>query len=384
MGLFGPAKKYSSRYKERAELFICGLEVADVCTFSPAKELEEYYKTKITESALIHEYWLEYLQLKSVTNLNETFVPERLVARKGQIEEIARCLKPARAGKSIKNLYIYGPPGVGKTIVMKWILKENFERNSVYVNCWSKRTSHKIIEEILLQAGHIVHGKEPTSELVKILEKSKKRLIVCLDESDHIKDTDILYNLSRNSIGLILISNQAFALSEIDHRIKSGLFLNEIQFKPYSKEEVLEILKERVSYGLRPDSVTENLLSIVASISNGDARVGLQTLKLAAKDAESKNLETITIEELKSAAKCARKYRLSYLLGKLNEHQKIIYEILKKCKTISSGELFNEYRKSVRETVVDRSYRNYMQKMEELGLVKESGSGRWKKYEIIV
>lgn len=315
---------------------------------------------------------------------DETFIPERLVSRRGQIEEIARCLKPAKVGKSIKNLYIYGPPGVGKTLVTKWILKENFDKISVFVNCWSKRTSHKIMEEILLQAGYIVHGKESTSELVKKFEKSKKKMIVCLDESDHMKDAEILYVLARNSCGLILISNQAFSLSEIDHRIRSSLFLDEVEFKPYSKEEVLAILKERVSYGLRPDSVGDHLLSIVAAISSGDARVGLQTLKLAAKDAESRDLDRITLEEIKKAAKSARKYRLSYLLGKLNEHQRRIYEILKKCRTMSSGELFAEYRKASKENIVDRSYRNYMQKMEELGLVRESGSGRWKKYEIVV
>jgi cell division control protein 6 len=318
------------------------------------------------------------------TVFDEAFIPERLVARKGQIEEIARCLKPAKFGKSIKNLYIYGSPGVGKTSVTKWILKENFERNSVYVNCWNKRTSHKIMEEILLQIGQVVHGKEATSDLIKRLEKSKRKLIVCLDESDHIKDTDILYDLSRNSVGIVLISNQAYALSEIDHRIKSGLFLNEVQFKPYSKEEILEILKERASYGLRQGSIQENLLPIVAGISNGDARVGLQTLKIAAKDAEAKDLEAITLEDIKSAAKCARKYRLSYVLGKLNDHQRTIYEILKKSRTMNSGELYEKCNRTIRQKVIDRSYRNYMQRMKELGLVRESGSGRWKKYEIVI
>lgn len=101
-------------------------------------------------------------------------------------------------------------------------------------------------------------------------------------------------------------------------------------------------------------------------------------------DAESRDLETITMEDLKSATKCARKYRLSYLLGKLNDHQRMIYEILRKCKTMNSGELFEKYQRASRQTVVDRSYRNYMQKMEELGLVRESGSGRWKRYAIVV
>ncbi len=313
----------------------------------------------------------------------EKFIPDRLVCRDNQIKEIARCLEPARSGKSIKNLYIFGPSGIGKTIVTKWILKEHFRKNSVYVNCWTKQTAHKILEDILLQIGIIVHGKESTSDLVKRLESSQKKLIICLDESDHLRDTDILYVLARNSYGLILISNQAFTLSDIDYRIKSRLFLTEIEFKPYTKDEILEILKERVDYGFRADSISTNLLSMVASVSHGDARVGLQTLKVAAKDAESKDLEAITIEEIKEAAKCARKYRLSYLLGKLNEHQRTIYEILKKSRTMDSGRLFEECKRKSKENIVDRSYRNYMQRMEELGLVRESGSGRWKKYEIV-
>lgn len=315
---------------------------------------------------------------------DETFFPERLVGREGQVEQIARCLKPAKVGKSIKNLYIYGSPGVGKTIVTKWILKENFEKISAYVNCWNKRTSHKIMEEILLQMGYVVHGKESTSELVKKFEKSKRKPIVCLDESDHMKDADILYVLARNSCGLILISNQAFALSSVDHRIKSSLFLEEVEFKPYKKDEIFEILRERASYGLRPNSINDNLLQIVSVMCGGDARVGLQTLKIAAKDAESKGLETVTIEEVKSASKCARKYRLSYLLGKLSEPQRAIYDILKKYRAMSSGRLFQECSRVSKHTLVDRSYRNYMQKMEELGLVREYGSGRWKRYEVVV
>ena len=234
--------------------------------------------------------------------------------------------------------------------------------------------------------GYAVHGKEGTDDLIKRFEKAPKKVIVCLDELDHLKDYDFLYSLARSSncCGLVFISNQAFTLSSIDNRIKSGLLLEEIEFKPYSRDEILAILKERALYGLRAGSISENLISIVANMSNGDARIGLQTLKIAAKDAESKDHESITIDEIKAASKCARKYRLSYLFGKLNDHQRIIYSILKKSRNMESGKLFDEYERILRQRAPPRSYRHYMQKMQEIGLVKEHGTGRWKRYEIVV
>lgn len=68
----------------------------------------------------------------------------------------------------------------------------------------------------------------------------------------------------------------------------------------------------------------------------------------------------------------------------MNEHQKIIYGILGKKKRISSGSLYREYYKLVKNPVVDRAYRDYMKRMVELGLVKAEGFGRWKIYEVIL
>ena len=313
---------------------------------------------------------------------DEEFIPERLVSREAHVKSIVSSLKSANCGRS-KNLFIHGPPGVGKTLVTRWILKEHFDKNSVYINCWSNRTSHKVIRDILLKTDTIVHGKEPTSELVRMLETKQKK-VICLDEFDHLEETDILYDLWKNSHALVMISNTPYSLAEIDGRIRSRLLLDEVEFKPYGNEEVYNILKERVEYGMRTGAVSEDLISIVSKMCNGDARIGLQTLRLAAREAETQNRDTITIEDVKAASKCARKYRLSYLLGKLNEHQRIIYEILKQNKSMDSGVLFNEYRKLMKENVTDRSYRNYMSRMVELELVRVISSGRWKKYEIMM
>jgi len=238
------------------------------------------------------------------------------------------------------------------------------------------------MEEILLQLGKVVHGKESTSDLVKMFERSGKRPVVCLDEADHLKDKDILYTLARNSCVIVMISNFPFTPATLDARIRSSLFLEEIEFKPYSKGEILSILKERVAYGFRDGFISDHHLSMIASMCSGDARIALQTLRYAAMAAEARQLESITLDEIMHASRCARKYKLSYLLGKLNEHQRTIYEILKRNSPMDSGRLYDEYTRHVKDPVVDRAYRNHMDKMEDLGLVRSIGSGRWKRYEI--
>lgn len=314
---------------------------------------------------------------------DEVFIPERLVGREGHIREIARSLGPAKYDRRITNLFIHGPPGVGKTLVCKWILKEHFPMHAVYVNCWSKRTAHKVIHDILTKTSTFVSGKESTSELIKRLASSEKRRIICLDESDHLRDKDVLYDLMQHSHGLMLISNDPHFLADADERIRSRILFNEIEFKPYTNEEILSILNERVFHGLRPGAMEASLTPMVAGMCNGDARIGLQMIKMAARQAEGKGLAKITIEEIKNASKCVRKYAIPYLLSKLNEHQKAIYEILKRNRSMESGRLYVEYCKSVKNPVVDRAYRNHMERMEDLGLVKSQGSGRWKRYSLL-
>jgi Cdc6-like AAA superfamily ATPase len=312
---------------------------------------------------------------------DETFIPERLVCREGQIREIAKCLEPVRNGKSGRNLFIHGPPGTGKTSVCKWMLKEHFPRSSVYVNCWSKRTTNKIMESILVQSGNFVHGRESTSDLIRMFEGMDKKVVVCLDESDHVKDPGLLYTLSRNSNTVVLISNE-HSFAAYDDRIRSSLLLSEIEFKPYSVDEILAILRERTAYGFISDVIDDNLLSVVARACKGDARVALQTLKIAAQEAEARNIRRITIEEILTGVKSSRKYRLSYLLGKLNDHQRLIYQILKENGKMESGKLFEALLNRLGATVIDRTYRNHMERMEELGLVRAEGTGRWKAYQL--
>ncbi|QLH11277.1 Cdc6/Cdc18 family protein [Nitrosarchaeum sp. AC2] len=320
--------------------------------------------------------------IKNSEVFDDYYYPSILVGRKTETKQILGYLESFSSGNMGKNIYVFGPSGVGKTTTIRSVLSR-FHNNSVFVNCWTSRTSHKIMEDILRQLGFVIHGRESTTELVKKFENSKKRnVIICLDEVDHIKDHDVFYVFARNPCCLVLISNSEHMLLKFDARIKSRLNFHVMQFEPYENNHIQEILSERVEKGFH-DDVLDFTLDDVSKYCNGDARSGIQILRNAAIDAESNNLSSITSQEILMASRNIRKYRVSYLLQKLNEHQKTLYEILKENKSIESGKLFDEYCKKSDNKITDRSYRNYMQKMVEFGLVKEISSGRWKKYSMI-
>ncbi len=305
--------------------------------------------------------------------------------REGQLRELERCLKPALRNKNIENVFLVGPSGTGKTTLAKWVLESYFKEISAYVNCWKYKSTHEVLKEILLNFQIPIHGREPTGDLVKQLENlvKKKKVIVCLDEVDHLENFDVLYVLSRNNVGLILASTRYHALLDLPSRIKSSLALTEIEFPPYRPEELFDILKDRVNFAFRPGSIKDELIKIASVAAEGDARVGLEILRRAGKKAEDKGLKQVTMEEIKQAVKEVRKTKLSFITSKLNEHQKIILEILAKRKKMPSGELYREYCALTKNPVVDRAYRNYMKEMVELGLVKSEGKGKWRMYALI-
>lgn len=317
--------------------------------------------------------------------LTEAFVPTRLLHREGQVRELERCMSPALKNRSVENIFLMGPSGTGKTTIIKWIFESHFEGISAYVNCWKQRTTHEVLTEILLNLRIPVHGREPTGELTKTLEKtaSKKKIVVCLDEVDRLKDFDLLYILSRGGCGLILVSTNSHALAVLTNRIKSSLALTEIEFPAYKTEELYDILRDRVGYAFRPGALKNELVKIASVAALGDARKALEIVRKAGKKAEIRYLSEVTIKELKDAIAEANRFKMVYPIDKLNEHEKAIYSLLEKNRRMPSGSLYHEYSKSVQNPVVDRAFRNYMRRMVGFGLVKDDGKGRWKRYEII-
>jgi len=317
--------------------------------------------------------------------LTEVFIPTRLLFREGQVQELARCLKPALKNKSIQNVFLVGESGTGKTTTGRWVLESYFKHISVYVNCWKYKTTHEVLKEILLSFQVPVHGREPTGELIKKLEKllEKRRIIVFLDEVDRLRDFDVLYILARNNCGLVLASTRFYALMNLPTRIRSSLALTEIEFPKYTWKELFKILKDRIKFSLRPNSISDELIRAASLAAEGDARIALEIIRKAAKKAESKGLMEITKDEIKEAIKETRKMKLDLLTSKLNRHQKIIFEILQAGKEMDSGKLYLAYSHKVENPLGKRAYRKNMEKLVKLGLVEAKGFGRWRRYKIL-
>jgi cell division control protein 6 len=183
--------------------------------------------------------------------LAEAFIPARLLHREGQLKEILSVLKPALHNKDTRNVLVIGNPGTGKTTLIKWLLNEYLERKHAYVNCLNCRSEHKIIESVLIQLGNVIPENKPTDYLVQKFEKKVgKNIIVCLDEVDQVKNDRILQTLSTQECGLILISNRHFFFDSIEDRLRSRLFLAEVEFPQYRKSELIDIIRERESITL--------------------------------------------------------------------------------------------------------------------------------------
>ncbi|MFC6953503.1 hypothetical protein [Halorubellus litoreus] len=65
---------------------------------------------------------------------------------------------------------------------------------------------------------------------------------------------------------------------------------------------------------------------------------------------------------------------------KLNDHQRVLYDIIAEQSQVSPGELYEEYWKRVEEPKTRRMMRNHHQKMARYNLVRPEGEGRGREH----
>ena len=190
---------------------------------------------------------------KNEIALDYSFLPKILPHREQQQRHIANCVKPLMLGKNGRNLFIFGAPGIGKTAALRYVLNELEEQTDevipIYINCWQKNTTFKIIIDICEQLGYRLTHNKRTEELFTILKTmlNKKAVVFAFDEADKLEDFDFLYSILEEIYkkSVFLITNYNDWFDDLDERVRSRLMSESLEFKPYNFEETKDILRQR-------------------------------------------------------------------------------------------------------------------------------------------
>src|SRR3989344_9174961 len=298
--------------------------------------------------------------------LDFNFIPQVLMHRENNQSYIGNSIKLLEQNRNGRNLFIFGSPGIGKTLATKYVLKQ-VEENSenilpVYINCWKHDTSYKIIIEICNLINYKFIQLKATDQLMNEIKPilNKKSIVLCLDEIDKLQDFSILYYFLEDIFkrSLIFITNEKDWINSIDKRLSSRLYADKLEFKSYNYNEILDILKQRAEYAFVKNVFEKNCLDEIAkkTFEFNDIRAGIFLLKEAGDIAELRSSKKITMQDVEKAVVKLQDFKIK---NDLNEEQNEILELVKEHSGKQIKDIFNYYKKGI-------SYKTFRRRLEEL------------------
>lgn len=303
--------------------------------------------------------------------LDYSYQPKLVPYREKEQRFIANCIKPLFQEKTGKNVFIFGQPGIGKTVACKHILKELEEETEgivpIYINCWQRNTTYKIILEICdLMDFKFVQNKK-TEELFRWIKQAlnKKSVVFVFDEADKLEDFDFLYMILEEVYRktIILITNYKDWLVDLDDRIKSRLMPEIIEFKPYSYDETKGILKQRMESAFYQNVWNDDAFELIVKKTAGvqDIRTGLYLMKEAGNIAEDKSSRKITLEHAQQALNKINEFSIKKA-SDLAADEQLILNLVKNNSGKKIGDIFKIYQSNGGNLV----YKSFQRKIDRL------------------
>ncbi|XP_052894201.1 cell division control protein 6 homolog [Anopheles moucheti] len=242
----------------------------------------------------------------------------KLPEREKEYDELVAYVERVLSSDGSGSLYISGPPGTGKTATLQRILShQSFAKKlkPVYINCTSIKSVGSIYKKISEELALKVSGsteKAYQAAIEAYLHRKHKTIMLVLDEIDQLSSSKqtILYSIfewpARPTSRLILIgiANALDLTDRLLARLQARCELKPhlIQFLPYTKQQIVTILKscleETNSLERFPEAALGLLAAKVASTS-GDIRRALfiarRLVESAKKEDRKTNSSTATV-----------------------------------------------------------------------------------------
>lgn len=277
------------------------------------------------------------------------YVPEQFYYRDAQTESLLMSIRPALRGGKIVPTVCRGVPGTGKTTTVRKIF-EDIEENTkkiipISVNCQIDNSEYAVFSRIYTKLTKQSAPRTGTSfnavldSLVKYLEKEDIVPLVCLDDANYLvyqkQFNDVLYPLLRIheqceglSFGVIAVfSDMSIDLENVtDARVRSVFRYETVEFLPYTRSEVAEILLTRVNSGLYPGVMPSEIFDEIVEYTMhlGDIRAGLDLIKRSVLYTENEARTRVTRTDLSKAVSTSRDRYIMDLVKSLCEDEILV------------------------------------------------------------
>lgn len=286
--------------------------------------------------------------LKKAELLNTEELPPRILYRDSEIKATAQGIIRRN------NTLLYGATGIGKTAVVRYVIKE-YPRyvppplnTIIFLQCNRRPTPYKLLITICETLGMEL-GYRPDKERMIAGISKHKNLIIVLDEFEQIKDFPLFVKwITDMQLPAICITNDPVFTSTLTSEITSRLGFSVVKFEPYTPQQVSRILWDRIRKGaLHKGTCTkgaiDRLSAKIVKNEDGNIRIAIKVVKGASLVAEREASKTITDEIIDIAVEEVRCELLEGAISKLSDDNKLILLALGS-NTLLSGDLYERYK----------------------------------------
>jgi cell division control protein 6 len=269
---------------------------------------------------------------KDEAKLDINYVPRRLPHREEEHRLLMEFFNfllrfPERMAQRV---IITGEVGTGKTAlaqrfgadITREANKQGVNLRYVHVNCREYRGKLFLILQHALAVfrptfpSRGYSAEEVLRTLMQTLDEDNVYVILTLDEFDTLiekEGSEAVYTLTRlqemragkpQRISLISVLRDLKATEQLDASTRSTLQRNVINLKRYPKNQLIDILNDRVAMAFEPATVAEDVVGLVAELAvseSGNARFAIELLWRAGKYADAEDAGEVEPECVRKA-----------------------------------------------------------------------------------